>query len=139
MYKIIFAAIIIFLVSCSTFHPFAKDTIVVQEDSYLKVSNAKAHLSSLTYGDFSFATNKKAFKKLNNGYKPLCKNILFYAKTIDPSYDYYVLYNTPCIDYDSSHFDRKDIAIDGKKFVVLISKLAPQDDKNFIYNNISYD
>lgn len=123
------------LCACSSFHPYAKQTKIGSKDGYTQVFNTKAMLTTSTYGDFKFATDRRAYKKLT-GKSPEFKSILFYAQTEKPSYEYYLLINPEEKIFDGLKFDIKDTMIHNDRFVLLISKNAPQSDRTFILNHL---
>ncbi|WP_300567540.1 hypothetical protein [Flavobacterium sp.] len=135
--KFIIAIILLFsIVSCSSFSSLSAETKIGSEEHHVKVYNTKADFKSLTYGDFKFAMNQKQFRKINNA-KPRFKDILFYAKTIDPTYEYYVLYNPKIKSLQNDDYIIKDTIMGNSKFVVAISKNAPKADIDYIINKIA--
>ena len=136
MKKIVLLFLIVTFVSCSSYTIISKETKIGTEDSHLKIYNTLANIKSLTFGDFKFALNQKQFKKLNK-IKPYFKDILFYAKTKDPEYDYYVLYNPKEKIISTTIYTVKDTIIRNSNFVIAISKNAPQLDIEYIMNNIT--
>ena len=123
--------------SCSPFNQLSKNTEIGHDELHRTVYNTEAKLMTKTFGDVRIATDKKQFKALNNG-QPDFKDILFYAKTEAPEYEYYVLINSELPEYNSDLYELKDIAIAENKFIVLISKSSPEADKQFILNNLSH-
>lgn len=127
---------VLILCSCSPFSKIANRTSVVQDGSYLAVVNPQAGIKALTFGDFQFATHKKEYRALHKSKSPY-KDILVYAQTSQPTYEYYILYNPKNLDIDSNNFLVKDTLIDQSRYVMLISTNAPQKDIVFLQNNIS--
>ncbi len=127
--------ILIFLSACSPFSKYAGHTELATEEMYQLVYNEKVNLRSLTYGDVKFAKSSKEFKELNEG-KPEFRNILFYAHTTEPDYEYYVLLNPREKEPDTSKFYHKEFNIDNQQFLFIISANAPQSDVRFIERNI---
>lgn len=102
---------------------------------YKLVYNEKVNFRSLTFGDVDFARSMKEFKELNDG-KPEFRNILFYAHTTEPDYEYYVLLNPRVKEPDTSKFYHKEFNIDNQQFLFIISADAPQSDVRFIERNM---
>lgn len=124
--------------SCSSFSSLAKKTNIKPDDYYVVTKNYKAEFQSTTFGDFEFATSQKDFKSLSNK-KPAFKNILLYATTSDPAYDYYIfqdLKNTPDT---NDRFWIKQISCKGQPLVLAISKKAPDTDVEFILRGFICD
>lgn len=123
-------------IACSSFCKIADATQMEQdENGYTKVYNKPANFESLTYYDFKFATDPKQFKNLNVS-KPKFKDILFYAKTVDDPYEYYVLYNPKRLN-KADDYRFKDTLIGNARFVLAISKNAPSQDAKFIMDRMS--
>jgi hypothetical protein len=135
MNKIILLFVVVFLTNCSPFHKLANKTQFGSENGYKKVYNSAAKLKSLTFGDFSFATNNKQYKSLTQQ-KTAMKDILFYGITTKPNYEYYVLLNPKSRKFDVEKFVIKDTMISKHTIVVLISKNAPARDIKFLTENI---
>ena len=124
------------LLSCSPFSGIAKLSLVSTDiNRQTQVTNTAAKFKSLTYGDFQFATNKKEFKLLNQQ-KAKFDNILIYAKTEQPKYEYYILYNPKSINLNDD-YKYKDTIIENSRFVLAISKIAPPTDAKFISGRMS--
>lgn len=122
-------------ISCSSFSEISKASKVGEdENGRTEITNKIAGFRSLTFGDFKFATNQKEFSKLNET-KPKFNDILFYAKTTDIPYEYYVLYNPKKIKMDTE-FIYKDTIINNSRFVLAISKYAPEPDAKYIMNKM---
>lgn len=130
--------ICLLMTSCATFSGLSRETMLGQQDPYCKVYNSKADFMSLTFGDFRFAMNKKDYRKLN---PPIIsfKEILFYAKTTDPDYDYYVLLNPEKTYQTNNKYVVKDTTIRQNHFVIAVSRSAPSSDINLIFNKIYED
>ena len=136
MKKIVLLILALGFISCSSFTKVSNETKIGHEDGHVKIYNTKANLKSLTYGDFKFAMNQKQYKKLNK-IKPIFKDILFYAKTKDPAYEYYVLYNPKEKILSDENYFLKDTIIGNSNFVVAISKNAPKPDIKYIMSKIA--
>lgn len=135
MKKIITILTISAFISCSSFSKISNSSKVGEdENGRTQVTNEAAGFRSLTFGDFKFATNLKEFSKLNET-KPKFNNILFYAKTTDVPYEYYVLYNPKKMSINND-FIYKDTIINKARFVLAISKTAPKSDAKFIMNKM---
>ncbi|WP_313806068.1 hypothetical protein [Flavobacterium sp.] len=131
MKKLIYLLFFSFLTSCSSFSEYSKETKKgFDEEDRTMVSNEAANLKTITFGDFKFATSQKEFRKLNKQ-KPQFKEILFYAKTTDVPYEYYVLHNPKEVIKNES-FTYKDTIIGNSRFVIAVSKNAPRQDSEFI-------
>lgn len=136
MKKIFFLlSIIILTISCSPFSNLAKETKFGNERSYQSVYNREVNFKSLTFGDFKFALRNKEYKRLKLKNADF-KNILFYAKTNDPAYEYLVLLNPKDKKFDYGKYFVKDTIIKDNNFVLLISNDAPKRDLKFITENI---
>lgn len=133
--KRLFLALPFLLASCASFVDISKETTVENVDGYKVVTNTKAGVVSKTYWDFKFATDRASFKKLT-GTKPEFRDILFYGKTTDVPYTYYVLYNPRKLKNDEN-FSYRDTILNGTRVVIAISKNAPQLDMKFLLDNIS--
>ena len=136
MKKLIALFLLITMISCSPFHQLAKETKIGIEEGYTSVTNSTINLKSLTFGDFKFATKNKDYKKIKTD-STLFDNILFYAKTVNPSYDYYVLMDPVDTLYDLKKYELEKTIINDHKFFLLISKDAPFGDAKFIRNNLT--
>lgn len=124
------------LLACSPFSKISKDTKIGAEEAYVNVYNTTANFRSQTYGDFKFATSQQQFSRLHPA-KPSFRDILFYAKTNQPEYDYYVLYNPRKKVLDNQGYILKDTIIGTSKFVLAISKKAPKEDIAYIMGNMA--
>ncbi len=136
MKKIVLMFLTLGFISCSSFSEISNETKIGDEDGHLKIYNPKANLKSLTFGDFKFAMNQKKYKKLNK-VKPNFKDILFYAKTQDPAYEYYVLYNPKEKIISDKNYFVKDTMIGNSNIVIAISRNAPKPDIKYIMSNIA--
>lgn len=121
--------------SCGHFHPLATKTDIGSKDGFTNLINPIANIESSTFGDFQFAFNQRQFKKLT-GEKTDWKDILFYAKTEKPDYEYFVLLNPQKKDWDTEKWTIKDTVIADNNWVICISKNAPLTDKIFILNHL---
>ncbi len=125
------------ITACSSpFHKLAKHTEFGSEGGYVSVINPVAGLKSLTFGDFEFATSSREYRSLT-GTKPPFRDILFYAVTREPEYEYYVLVNPRSRQFDEGSYSIRDTQIGGKNVVVVISRHAPVNDITFIKFNVS--
>lgn len=136
MKKIVLLFLVLAFISCSSYNEISKETKIGTEDSHIKIYNRQANFKSLNFGDFKFALDQKQYKKLNK-IKPYFKNILFYAKTKDPAYEYYVLYNPIEKIISNNNYIVKDTIIGKSNFVIAISKNAPKLDIAYIMSNIA--
>ena len=137
MKKVILGSILISIfAACSPFSRVSKSSKIGAENEYVTLFNGDTKFKSSTFGDFEFALNNKQFKKLIVGKSEL-KDILFYAKTTEPSYEYYILYNPKSKVFDMNRFVVKDTIINQSNFVLLISKNAPQKDIDFISSKMA--
>lgn len=121
-------------VGCSSFSPYAKHNQFSHEEGYVKYFNEKLNLKSLTFGDFKFASSNKEFKKINPNEKPIFKNILLYAKTNNPDYEYYIVKDV--INLKSTILKSHIINLNDEKITFIISKKSPQYDAEMIKKNI---
>ncbi|AKP72123.1 hypothetical protein N4T15_09820 [Riemerella anatipestifer] len=93
MKKAFYLSSIIFMItSCSSFSKSSKETKFGNERGYQSVYNRAVNFKSLTFGDFKFALRNKEYKKLRTNNTEF-KNILFYGRTDEPAYEYFVLLN----------------------------------------------
>lgn len=122
-------------IACSPFSPLAVATLVTQEAQYMSVSNSKADLKSLTFGDFEIARNRKELKQTGGNVKGL-NNMLFYAKTSQPEYAYCIMHEPKNLNENHSEFTFKDTLIQKQRFVLAISKKAPDRDVAFIKKHL---
>jgi len=106
----------------------------MKHDDIPIIYNQKLNIQSATMGDFNFAYSNKEFKKINPKQKPLFDNILVYGKTTVPDYEYYILVN-PGTHSDES-FDFRKVEIDHNVYYILISKAAPDYDKDLLMNGV---
>lgn len=124
------------LAACSSpFHKLAKHTEFGSEDGYVRVSNPAANIKSLTFGDFEFASNLSEYKSLT-GSKPPFRDILLYAATRSPEYEYFILLNPKSNRFDEDKYSIRDTDIDGNNVVIVISRHAPVNDITFIKMNV---
>ena len=127
-YLLLFPALL-FLIGCSPFSKMAGHNQIGKEDALVLVTNEPLKLRSVTYADFKFAGNRQELKKITPE-KPAFRDILLYARTYHPPYDYYLLLNAK----EPSHPDYiiKDTLIAGNKITLAISKTASEEDVKFI-------
>ncbi len=128
---------LILFIQCTSFSKVSKNTIDGHEKGYKSVINEEVNFKSLTFGDFEFAFNNKDYNKINLN-KNKFDNILFYAKTKSPEYEYFVLCNPKEKSYNETEYIIKDTLINENKFVLIISKNAPKSDIEFISKNFYY-
>ncbi|MHA3047785.1 hypothetical protein JSO59_010585 [Riemerella anatipestifer] len=128
-------SIIYLITSCSSFSKLSKETKFGKERGYQSVFNQAINFKSLTFGDFKFALRYREYKKLRSNNTEF-KNILFYGKTDEPAYEYFVLLNPKEKKFDTSRFFVKDTIIKNNNFILLISNDAPKSDIKFISENI---
>lgn len=121
--------------ACSPFSPLADATVVAPEGSFISVSNPKADVKSLTFGDFEFARNQRELKKIGGNTKGL-KAIIFHAKTSQPTYEYCIMYEPKNLNRNNPEFMYIDTLLQGKRLVLAISKSAPASDAAFIRKHI---
>lgn len=112
------------LVSCNSNSNYAKYNQIGSEGNYVNLYNEILKISSLTFGDFEYAFTLNDFTKLK-GAKPVFKNILLYAITEDPTYEYYILIN-PKANENYNGFIEKDTVIEQNHYKIIISKNAPE-------------
>lgn len=134
LYLIVVAVLIFY--SCSPFSKVAGATHIQSGGSYIAVVNSQVGMKALTFGDFEFAVRRKEYKALHHS-KLRYKDILVYAKTSEPTYEYYILFNPKKAEIDSNFFLVKDTLMNHNRYVMLISKSAPQKDVAFLQNSIS--
>lgn len=123
------------LSSCSPYSKLSKHNKFDLDDSFVVCTNELVNLQSSTFGDFKFASNLKEFKKVNANKKPGFKNVLLYAKTNNPEYEYYLLLNEN--PKNNPDFIYRAIAIDNNRITLVISKSAPVEDIEIIANKIT--
>jgi len=138
MKKLIVLFILLTAIRCSPFHQLAKETKIGNEGGYTSVTNSHVSLKSLTFGDFKFATNNKDYKRLKLDTN-VFDNILFYAKTANPSYDYYILMDPVDTLFNLKKYELEKTIYKSHKFILLISKDAPFGDAKFIRNNLTVE
>lgn len=124
------------LTACSPFTNVSRSTEFSTEEAYIKITHPAVKFKTLTFGDFKFATTKKQYRLLTKK-AAACTDILFYAITQDPAYEYYVLLNPKNKHFDTQKFAIKDTIINRNRIVLLITKTAPQSDITFISEHIS--
>lgn len=124
--------------SCTSnnFTHLAKYNAFDETKEYPLYKNDSAKVASSTFGDFKFSKNQKEMKKLKKEKAPF-KNILLYARTYQPPYEYYILLND---NMDNSKYKDqylfKDTIINGNKITLAASKEIPKYDWEFISRNI---
>lgn len=133
--KYAFVIIAFCFLACSPFSKVADATVIESEAPYISVSNTQAEFKSLTFGDFEFARNRKELKKIGGSAKGF-REILVYAKTTRPIYEYCIMYEPENLSMDNPEFTFIDTLLQGKRVVLAISKSAPARDVTFIRNNI---
>jgi hypothetical protein len=124
------------LTACSSpFHKLAKNTEFGSEEGYVRVSNPAANIKSLTFGDFEFATSSREYRSLT-GIKPPFKDILLYAVTREPEYEYFILLNPRSAAVNEEKFSLREIQIGENIVTVAVSRHAPVNDITFIKYNV---
>lgn len=124
------------LAACSSpFHELAKHNEFGSEDGYVRVSNTGAGLKSLTFGDFDFASSPSEYKVLT-GKKPPFRDILLYAVTREPEYEYFILLNPKRSPVDGEQYSTREVQIGENTVNVAISRHAPVNDITFIKYNV---
>jgi len=133
----LFIISIVGIVSCSPFTRVAKYTQISRGDSkgYDKIYNDSAGIKTFTFGDFEIAYNAKNYHQMHPK-KAEFDHILFYAKTYDPEYDYYVLLNPETKILPNEKYLVKDTMIANSHFLIVISTKAPKPDVDFILKEI---
>ncbi|UZT98906.1 hypothetical protein ODZ84_04860 [Chryseobacterium fluminis] len=131
--------IALLLVSCSSdiFDPLSRYNQFDKTNKYLLYRNDSLGIKSSTFWDFQFPESKKEIKKIRKGRIPF-KNILLYAKTDSPSYEYYILLNND-ISKSESKYLVKDTIIGKKKISLVATKEIPRSDWNFLTKNFHFD
>mgnify|MGYP003575914210 CR=1 FL=1 len=122
------------ITSCTSFSKLAEHNKFKHDDFMMLYYNESLNLQSHTMGDFKFANNKQEFKKLNNK-KPAFKNILLYAKTYYPSYEYYILLNAKPI--TNTNFFVKDTMINNNRITLAVSKNNSEEDFRVIASKLA--
>jgi hypothetical protein len=130
--------LLITLISCSPFHQLSKETKIGNEDGYVAVTNDQLKLKSLTFGDFKFAQNNKEYKKLKTD-STLFDNILFYAATNNPAYDYYILVDPVDTIFNLKLYELEKVIHNEHRYYLLISKSTPFSDAKFIRNSFTVE
>lgn len=127
---------IIALAACSSpFHKLAKQTEIGSEAGYVSVSNPAANIKSLTFGDFEFATNTREYRSLTDT-KPPFRDILLYAQTSEPEYEYFILLNPRSTAINEEKYSLREIQIGENIVTVAVSRHAPVNDITFIKYNV---
>ena len=126
--------VLLFLASCSPFSKMAAQNQFGREDALVLVSNEALNLRSLTYADFDFARNRRELKKITSE-KPAFRDVLLYARTYHPPYDYYLLLNAKAP--QNPDYVLRDTLITGNKITLAISKKASEAEVKFISGKIS--
>jgi hypothetical protein len=135
MKKTLFLGLAAFSFSCSSFSDVATATRSEHVDGYVSVENPQLRIRSLTFCDLQFATDREQFKELK-GSAPEFNDIVFYARTTDDQYDYYLLLDPKRLREQERYF-YKDTLIENSRFVLAISKSVPQEDLEFILHGLS--
>lgn len=138
MKQLLISITLLTFVACSPFHELAKKTEIGNQDGYVSVVNIEANFKSLTFGDFKFARSNKQYKKLKADSTNL-DNILFYAKTVNPAYEYYVLLDPIDTNFNLKYYELKSIKKEDQNYFLLISKDAPFGDAKFLNTNFVID
>lgn len=138
MKLLLFSILISISAGCSPFHELSKKTEIGNDNGYVSVKNEAINFKSLTYGDFKFARSNREYKKLKTDSIKM-DNILFYATTVNPAYEYYVLLDPIDTNFNLKKYEQKNISKEGHQFVLLISKNAPFGDAKFLNTNFAID
>lgn len=104
------------------------------EDEYVSCVNIPNKIVSLTFGDFTFASNKRTWRKMSGNQKLPYNNVLLYAQTKNPDYDYYIVIDS--VSEPDSGYTSIPKYIHGKYIYFIISDNAPANDVEFIYEGI---
>ncbi len=133
----IFSCFLFYSCNANKFSVWSKHNEFDKSQMYLLYKNDSVGIESLTFGDFTFPNSNKEVKKIRKGRIPF-NNILLYANTSNPAYEYYIL-----VDYKKKKrldkkYLRKDTIFDGKSFSIVASKNIPKYDWQFIINNIRF-
>lgn len=137
--KLIFGFFLLLIsIGCSPFHQLSKETKIGTKDGYVVATNQQLNLESLTFGDFKFATSNKEFKKLKTD-SIAFRNILFYATTSNPTYDYYILVDPVDTNFNLKLYELEKVIQKEHRYYLLISKSAPFSDAKFIRNNFTVE
>ena len=130
--KILFVIVLVgTFTSCKTFSSLSVSNITSSKDGYIAISNRKLPFESLTYGDFRFAYTESDFNEINQKNKPVLKQIILYAKTDRPEYEYYIVEGK--LNHNNhEEYLVKSIVINGKNITLAISKNAPIEDSRFL-------
>lgn len=130
--------ILILSTNCTSNHfsRLAKYNQFDESQEYLLYKNDSAKVASSTFGDFKFSKNQQEIKNLKTEKIPF-KNILLYAKTYHPPYEYYILLNdnTDKTKYKDQYLI-KDTLINGNKITLAASKTISKYDWEFISENL---
>jgi len=129
------AAIGCFLLSqCTSFAKHAGKNQFLYEEEHISCVNIPNRIVSVTFGDFQYASNLRTWKKLNDTSRFPYKNVLLYAQTKNPDYDYYLVLDT-VVEGDTGYtFVPK--YVNGEYLTLIISNKAPKTDAEFIYEGI---
>lgn len=125
--------------SCNTtkFSSLSKYNEFDKSQRYLLFKNDSVGIQSSTFWDFTFPLSNKEVKKIRKGKIPF-RNILLYAHTVDPTYEYYIILNNEKSNNLEKEYLRKDTILDGQKISLIATKNIPKSDWNFIMNNIHF-
>src|SRR5690606_16346161 len=86
-------------------------------------------------GDFEFATNTREYRSLTDT-KPPFRDILLYAQTSEPEYEYFILLNPRSTAINEEKYSLREIQIGENIVTVAVSRHAPVNDITFIKYNV---
>lgn len=125
---------ILSLVQCSPFSNKSGKNQFMYEDEHITCVNIPHKIISITFGDFVYASNLRQWRSLNGRMEIPYENVLLYAKTENPAYDYYiVLDSVAAVDTGYSYMPK---LVNDDYVTLIISKKAPQSDSDFIFEGI---
>jgi len=134
---VVFSCFLFYSCNTNNFSAWSKYNEFDKNQRYLLYKNDSVGIESLTFWDFTFPLSNKEVKKIRKGRIPF-NNILLYANTLDPSYEYYILLNNEKNNKLEKKYLRKDTIFDGKTFSFIASKNIPKSDWKFIVSNIHF-
>lgn len=134
---VFFSCFLFYSCTANKFSIWSKYNEFDESQMYVLYKNDSVGIESFTLGDFTFPISNKEIKKIRKGRIPF-NNILLYANTSKPAYEYYIL-----LDYEKKNnlekkYIRKDTIFNGRTFSVIASKNIPKSDWKFIVNNIRF-
>ncbi len=136
--RIIFYALFLFIVSCSTFDKQSRENYFSREGQYVKFRNDNLNIENLMYGGLDIISSQEEKKKFPF-YKFKFNNIIYYANMdmgyseLNVKYDYYILSKYPkAIDKYSLI---KKIECNNKKYYLIMSDKTPIGDRPLVFNS----